>query len=476
MLEFGASRRLDTNRSFMTTPTLLLTNAASLDSDGWALIAPFGEHPKTRAVRAANGQIQQEHFLQVLDNEAADAILASENSMFRRIKRALVGLTAYKGHPDLKRYSPETVENSSRNGEKPVPLGLVDKLRKTHRGIEAHFAILPDQAHTVENEGYKYPSVLWMVRPTGETRALQSGSGGSPLRGGHGSSPTSVKVTVVKPYQLLSIGLTPTPNIPGVDSLANASCSLAAPKLLVSAGGSSPSGRRQGGIKPTAVPAAVPFSPNIPKPQHSTTPPIHHSDPMKQILLGWLAAQGVSLANDVSDQSVLDAIQNHVSGRVTELTALSNERSTLNTKLAVLENENSNLATALANTQTELTLAKNDRAAYVVDLAIQRGILSVADREPRIIGLGNSADFKKDADALLKEAVKHKLAGTIPGDYGDRKAVANASMANPRDLLLGRVREKMAATKMSYKTAYAAVTAENPALVEAMKTASPQRS
>jgi hypothetical protein len=440
----------------MNSSTLLLTNAASLDSDGWALIAPFGEHPKTRAVRAANGQIQQEHFLQVLDNAAADAILASENSMFRRIRRALVGLTAYKGHPDLKRYSPETVENSGRNGEKPVPLGLVDKLRKTHRGIEAHFAILPDQAHTVENEGYKYPSVLWMVRPTGETRAVRAGDFLSPVR--H---------TVVKPYQLLSIGLTPTPNIPGVDSLANASSS------------SSSSVPKRPGVKAPALLTAVPFTPNIPKPQHSTTPSPHHSDPpdpMKQILLGWLAAQGVSLANDVSDQSVLDAIQNHVSGRVTELTALSNERSTLNTKLAVLENENSNLATVLANTQTELTLAKNDRAAYVVDLAIQRGILSVADREPRIIALGNSADFKKDADALLKEAVKHKLAGTIPGDHGDRKAMANASMANPRDLLLGRVREKMAATKMSYKTAYAAVTAENPALVEAMKTAAPQRS
>ena len=195
---------------------------------------------------------------------------------------------------------------------------------------------------------------------------------------------------------------------------------------------------------------------------------------MKQILLGWLAAQGISLANDTSDQSVLDAIQKHVSGRVTELTALSNERSTLNTRVAVLENENSNLATALANSHTELTLAKNDRAAYVVDLAIQRGILSVAERESRITALCTGADFKKDADALLKQAVKHKVAGTIPGDLGDRKAVANASMANPRDLLLGRVREKMAATKMGYKAAYAAVTAENPALVEAMRTSQPQ--
>ena len=32
-------------------PLLLGNDAATLDEEGWALIAPFGEHPKTRVVR-----------------------------------------------------------------------------------------------------------------------------------------------------------------------------------------------------------------------------------------------------------------------------------------------------------------------------------------------------------------------------------------------------------------------------------------
>src|SRR5580658_8328268 len=85
----------------------LLANETVLDEDGWALIAPFGEHPKTRFVKK-NGAMQREHFIQVLDHQSADQLLSRENSLFRRIRRAVVGIPVYKGHPDLGDYSPET--------------------------------------------------------------------------------------------------------------------------------------------------------------------------------------------------------------------------------------------------------------------------------------------------------------------------------------------------------------------------------
>jgi Mu-like prophage I protein len=390
--------------------TLAFTNEAAIESDGWCLIAPFGEWPKTRTVRASDGSLREQRFLQVVDNEAADNLVTGGN-FIRRLKRALVGITAYKGHPDLARYSPETV--ASQISDAPVALGLVDKLRKTDRGVEAHFSLLPDQAHVVENEGYKYPSVLWNVEPTGETR--------------HGAA-------VVRPSQLLSVGLTPTPNISGVDSLANAR---------------------------TNTPAA------IPQPQDTE---------MKSLVLGWLAANGITLANESSDQTVLEALQHHFSGRITEATALSNERTALTAKITALENERHELAqkltdagVALANAQSELKSARASRAGYLVDLAIQKGILAVAERDARIIALTNSADFAADAKALLQEAVKHRVAGTIPSENGDRKALANAGMADPRKLFLGLVSKKMAESKMSYKDAYAAALAENPALLEQMK-------
>lgn len=51
--------------------TLILCNATVIDDDGWALIAPFGEHPKTRLARV-NGVPTEQKFIQVLDNAAAD--------------------------------------------------------------------------------------------------------------------------------------------------------------------------------------------------------------------------------------------------------------------------------------------------------------------------------------------------------------------------------------------------------------------
>jgi hypothetical protein len=56
-------------------PLLLENEAATLDEEGWALIAPFGEHPKSRLVKK-NGRLMEEKFIQVLDNESADRLLS----------------------------------------------------------------------------------------------------------------------------------------------------------------------------------------------------------------------------------------------------------------------------------------------------------------------------------------------------------------------------------------------------------------
>src|SRR5580658_5589670 len=144
----------------------LLANAAALDEDGWALIAPFGEHPKTRFVKK-NGKMQREQFIQVLDQQSADQLLSRENSLFRRIRRAVVGIPVYKGHPDLGDFSPETAAGAA----KKEIIGAIDKVRKTERGLEAHFVLTPAGADAVERQGCKYPSALWYVQPVGRRGA-----------------------------------------------------------------------------------------------------------------------------------------------------------------------------------------------------------------------------------------------------------------------------------------------------------------
>jgi hypothetical protein len=173
-----------------------LTIGNELDQDGWALIAPYGEHPKSRVAKV-NGVPTEQRFLQVLDNESADKLLDKENSMFSRLKRAVVGIPVWKGHPDLREHSPETLSNAAPR----LKLGTVGELRKSDRGMEARFTLDNDGAAAVQ-AGYKFPSALWLVLPNGETR--------------NGAA-------VVHPFKLLSVGLTPHPNISGVESLANSS-------------------------------------------------------------------------------------------------------------------------------------------------------------------------------------------------------------------------------------------------------------
>ena len=50
---------------------------------------------------------------------------------------------------------------------------------------------------------------------------------------------------------------------------------------------------------------------------------------MKNILLGWLAAQGISLANDASDQAIVTAVQKLATANTQQAAALGNEKTAL---------------------------------------------------------------------------------------------------------------------------------------------------
>ena len=225
------------------TPELVLDNAIALDDDGWALIAPFGRHPKNRVFNE-NGQIKEQKFIQVLDNESADAMVGKENSFFTKLKRALVGIPVFKGHGDLKDHDPKALANDQK-----IKLGVVDQIRKSERGIEAHFALDNDGAAAVA-AGWKLPSALWLVQPIGnEVQA------------------NGQNAILARPFKLLSVALTQFPNIPGVESLANAK---------------------------STQPAEAP--------QQNMT--------LKENIIGLLAGKGVKLPDPAGENDILAALAN----------------------------------------------------------------------------------------------------------------------------------------------------------------------
>jgi hypothetical protein len=437
-------------------PVLLGNDAATLDEDGWALIAPFGEHPKTRTVKK-NGRIEEEKFIQVLDEESAGQLLSRENSLFRRIRRAVVGIPVYKGHPDLRDYSPETVAG---NAKKEI-IGTIDRVRKTARGIEAHFVLTPAGAEAVERQGHKYPSALWLVQPTGR-------------RG---------DVVIARPFKLLSAGLTAHPNISGVESLANACAGkerwLEEECLSVGVmGGMGQMGKSAGETPATATgkvavretegngeegPLSLP-SPRIGG-ERGGKPPLgetslrvgvmggmgqmgrmgtvalsekervegreesdfaetlrhnkHTKEPDMKLIAGWLLAQGAALAapEAPTEHHVLEAFQKLHAAKAGEVMALGNEKSQAAAQISALENEVADLRTRISSLKSDRT----SHAAAVVDLAIARGKMNVAERAGKIEALGNAQDFEKESAALLASATRYRTTGNSEGG----KALSN---------------------------------------------------
>jgi hypothetical protein len=187
--------------------------------------------------------------------------------------------------------------------------------------------------------------------------------------------------------------------------------------------------------------------PNLPVHLLNEAQPPTPSPVKKQILLDFLAAQGITLANEAADDHIAAALR-QLGDRVT----------TAESSLAARGTELESLRTELAN----------ERSAHigaVLDNAVAAGRITAAQRPDWATRLG--ADFANAAAALgrLMPALKTKA---LTLDFGARKAeIANAG--ERRDALETLIRTEMAGNGGDYDRAFAAVQKANPALFAAMK-------
>ncbi len=138
--------------------------------DGWALIAPYGQHPH------ADG-------LQIFERDDADHIVRHFKSLWGRIKRVVTGIPLYKGHPDHPAFA--NVHKDKRE------YGQWADLEARDDGLWGRPVVSAAGADLIEG-GLKYLSPNW--------RALPVLANGKPTW---------------RPRILDSVGLTDRPNIPG---------------------------------------------------------------------------------------------------------------------------------------------------------------------------------------------------------------------------------------------------------------------
>ncbi len=162
-----------------------LANIAGAGGDGWALIARYGDHPHPGPPGAATPMLQR------FTRAEAELLVANFNAGANRIRRAVVGVPIYDGHPDADGF--EQIFPDRR------PHGTFAELAARDDGLYGR-PILTSTGGRLVEDGKDRLSPLWQCEATGETILGR---------------------VVVKPARLRSVGLVTKGNIPG-PSLLNA--------------------------------------------------------------------------------------------------------------------------------------------------------------------------------------------------------------------------------------------------------------
>lgn len=168
---------------------IALPNELALDEQGWALI-PYGSSLHSGKDAFASGSAAEKAgVIQRFTREDAVALVNDFKSTWSTIKRAVVGLPIFKGHPDAPRFAARYPDKA--------PRGSIADLEVRDNGL-ALKPILTPQGGADVAAGASQFSPFWLLKKTGE-------------EGGR---------IVAAPFKLLSIGLVERGNVPGL-SLIN---------------------------------------------------------------------------------------------------------------------------------------------------------------------------------------------------------------------------------------------------------------
>lgn len=187
--------------------------------------------------------------------------------------------------------------------------------------------------------------------------------------------------------------------------------------------------------------------PNLPVQMLNEAQPPTPAIVKKQIILDFLAARGITLANEAADDQVIAALQQ-----------FGERADTAESALVLRDTELESLRASLAN-------ERQSHIGALLDNALAAGRIIAAQRLDWAVRL--ETDFANASAALtrLTPSLKTKA---LTRDFGARKAeIANAG--ERRDALETLLKAELSANGGDYTRAFATVQKANPALFAAMK-------
>lgn len=354
--------------------SLFASNEITLDGE-WMKIAPYGDFPNKVG-------------LQRFQKPDAEAMVTAFNSLRGRTARAFMGLPIFVGHPDV---DPANYQDKRRYGK-------ITDLAARDDGFYGKVAFNSLGKPIIEEGHYLFNSPAWLLKRDGK---------------------------FIRPVELLSVGLTNTPQIPG-----------------------------------------DPWAKNEQQQNERT--------PMPEWLKNLLVSKGLMKADD-NEEAMKTAVNSLLAlpARVTELegklTTATNEQTRLTTELATANGKVTTLTASNSTLTTErdgLIVARNNRE---LDLAVTSGRIKVADRVAWNDKLAsNFADGVKELHAL-KIGIN---TSSQVGDLGKRKDESTASgekitAINEALRTYAKDNNLNIATNEGYNAAYQGLKKSKPALFAA---------
>lgn len=335
------------------------TNELSLDGE-WLQISPYGDYPNKVG-------------LQRIQKPDAEAMVTAFNSLRGKVSRAFMGLPIYVGHPDVQ---PDKYPDKRRYGK-------ITDLEARADGFYGKVAMNSLGKAALEEGHFQFNSPTWLLKR---------------------------EKSFVRPVELISVGLTNTPQIPGDPWAKNET----------------------------------------------------ESNNMKW-LIDLLVSKGLMKADEGEDQ---------LKTAVNSLLALPARVTELDSKLTLATNETTRLTGEVATFQTNVTNLTTERDNLIaarnklaLDVAVNDGCIKEADRVAWNTKL--TENFETNHAELRKQkavSTKSKLGGA-----GDRKGESAESdnkivAINTAVRKYGTEHNLNLATNEGYNAAFAAVRKEQPAL------------
>lgn len=363
---------------------LPLANELTLGSDGWALLAPYGD--SKYIVQTSQGSRE---IVQRITRESATAMANAFNGIKAKVKRWGKGAPIFAGHPDQTEYAHLYPDKTVK--------GLFDRIEARDTGLYFRPIFNDAGAQMLTGAQKLYPSGRWAAVQT----AVKDG------------------VPVFEPVEMISVGITPRPNLP--TEMFNAAPSGDASK---STGGDNTDTTME----------------------------------RKKLIEGLIAAGILKLTNEATDTEVITALTG-LHTQASSATTLTNERNTLTEQIKARDTEITTLKTAATTAATAATETHRKIVGVLLNDRQQLGVITEAERkvwEGRLVtNFANEfPEFEK-----LKPTVK---TSANPNASGSRRATADEAAASSE--LVKLANEHMKAAGVTYTEALEHVCAQNPDL------------